>query len=73
MTRKGDMYRELVYQFLKTYIEREGYPPSVREIGDGVGLSSTSSVQYHLDTLEKTGRIQRLGRKGYKRWIKLTG
>lgn len=47
-----------IYDYL---VERtqSGIPPSVREIGRAVGLSSTSSVQAHLDTLEENGYIMR--------------
>ena len=40
-------------------IDRLGYPPSVREIGNLVGLASPSTVKHHLDTLEKMGLLQR--------------
>ncbi|MDK6924068.1 hypothetical protein QP271_26090, partial [Escherichia coli] len=36
-----------------------GYPPSIREIGDAVGLNSTSSVAYQLKELEKKGFLRR--------------
>jgi repressor LexA len=38
---------------------RKGYPPSVREIGDAVGLASSSTVHAHLETLEREGFIRR--------------
>ena len=47
-----------IYEFLKSRIKEDGYPPSVREICAGVGLSSTSSVHSHLATLEKKGFIR---------------
>ena len=40
-------------------ILEKGYPPTVREIGNAVKLKSSSSVQAHLDTLEKAGYIRR--------------
>ncbi|PKK39267.1 SOS-response repressor and protease LexA [Clostridiaceae bacterium JG1575] len=58
MSGKGVKQRE-VYQFLLTYTESKGYPPSVREICDAVDLRSTSSVQNHLQNLEKQGLIRR--------------
>lgn len=48
-----------VYNFLKTFTENKGYPPSVREICAAVGLKSTSSVHSHLKRLEKIGVIKR--------------
>ncbi|MBQ3888530.1 MAG: transcriptional repressor LexA, partial [Clostridia bacterium] len=45
-----------IYEFL---VERsmDGVPPTVREIGQAVGLKSTSSVQFNLDALEQAGYI----------------
>lgn len=48
-----------VYEFIKKHILEKGYPPSVREICKGVGLSSTSTVHGHLSKLEKNGLIRR--------------
>lgn len=48
-----------IYEFIKKQILEKGYPPSVREICKGVGLSSTSTVHGHLERLEKKGLIRR--------------
>ncbi len=48
-----------VYEFLKKHIKNTGYPPSVREVCEAVGLSSTSSAHAHLETLENKGYIRR--------------
>lgn len=48
-----------IYEFLKTYTETKGYPPSVREICAAVDLKSTSTVHGHLKRLEKKGFIKR--------------
>lgn len=48
-----------ILEFIKSEILKRGYPPSVREICDAVGLKSTSSVHSHLETLEKNGYIRR--------------
>ena len=48
-----------ILKFLKTYTENKGYPPSVREICEAVGLKSTSSVHGHLKKLEEKGLIKR--------------
>jgi len=48
-----------IYDFLLERSQTNGVPPSVREIGAAVGLSSTSSVQANLDALENAGYIER--------------
>ncbi|KLU59062.1 LexA repressor [Peptococcaceae bacterium CEB3] len=48
-----------ILDFIKSEIRRKGYPPSVREIGDAVGLASSSTVHGHLQTLEERGYIRR--------------
>lgn len=47
-----------VYQYIVKFISDNGYSPTVREIADGVGLASTSSVAGHLFKLEKYGMIR---------------
>ena len=48
-----------VLDVIRDWVERFGYPPSVREIGDAVGLQSTSSVHHQLRTLERKGYLRR--------------
>ena len=48
-----------VLEYIKNEIRTNGYPPSVREICAGIGVSSTSTVQGYLDRLEKFGYIRR--------------
>jgi len=48
-----------VYEFIKKYIYKNNYPPTIREIGEQLRLDSTSSVVYHLKKLEKQGKISR--------------
>ena len=43
--------QQAVYDFVKSYIEKKSYPPTIREIGAAVGLSSTSTVHSHVKTL----------------------
>lgn len=57
MTKHRDR-TELVLDFLDEYIARQGYAPSLREIGKAVGLLSTSSVAHCLEQLERDGRIR---------------
>lgn len=48
-----------ILEYIKNVILSKGYPPTVREICEVVGLKSTSSVHAHLETLEKNGYIRR--------------
>jgi len=48
-----------ILEFVSEYIEGNSYPPSIREIGAAVGISSTSVVSYNLRRLEETGYISR--------------
>ena len=51
--------RSKIYQFIRQAQSKNGYPPTVREICLGVGLSSPASVQYHLRALEEDGYLVR--------------
>ncbi|AIQ24366.1 repressor LexA [Paenibacillus sp. VTT E-133280] len=48
-----------ILEFIRSEVRSKGYPPSVREIGEAVGLASSSTVHGHLDRLEKKGLIRR--------------
>jgi repressor LexA len=48
-----------ILEFIRNWVERYGYPPSVREIGEAVGLVSPSSVAYQLKELERKGFLRR--------------
>ena len=48
-----------IWQFLVSYVDGHGYPPTVREIGDAVGLASPSTVHAHLANLERAGLLRR--------------
>ena len=48
-----------IWQFLAEYVVGHGYPPTVREIGDAVGLASPSTVHAHLANLERAGLLRR--------------
>jgi len=48
-----------IWDFLVGYVDRHGYPPTVREIGDAVGLASPSTVHAHLANLERAGLLKR--------------
>ena len=48
-----------IFDFIRRYASRYGYPPTVREIGKAVGLTSSSTVHAHLANLEKVGLLRR--------------
>jgi repressor LexA len=48
-----------VLEVIRESVERRGYPPTIREIGQAVGLTSTSSVSHQLQTLQKKGFLRR--------------
>jgi repressor LexA len=48
-----------IFDFIKRYSSRHGYPPTVRDIGKAVGLASSSTVHAHLANLEKVGLLRR--------------
>src|SRR5918997_6204639 len=60
-----DLGRELtkrqqeIFDFIKSYSAKYGYPPTVRDIGKAVGLASSSTVHAHLANLEKAGLLRR--------------
>ncbi len=51
--------QKAILNFIKAEVKDKGYPPSVREIGEAVGLASSSTVHGHLERLEKKGFIRR--------------
>lgn len=60
-----------IWSFLVEYVDRHGYPPTVREIGEAVGLASPSTVHAHLANLERAGLLKRDPTK--PRALELTG
>jgi repressor LexA len=58
MTKLSKRQQEIL-DFIKNEVKTKGYPPSVREIGEAVGLASSSTVHGHLARLEKKGLIRR--------------
>ena len=51
--------RQQMLEFIQSFLSQHGYPPSIRDIGAAVGISSTSVVDYNLNVLEKAGYIRR--------------
>lgn len=47
-----------IYNTMSAYIRKHGYPPTIREIGDAVGISSPNGITCHLKALEKKGWIR---------------
>ena len=69
---RGVWIREKILNTIINYIMQNGYPPTVREICDRVGLASTSSVYTHLQKMDSLGMIE-LGDEGSPRAIRVPG
>lgn len=63
MSKKGEDKQKKILEFVTNYMNENGYPPSIREICQGVGLSSTSTVHAHLETLKKNGLLEKADSK----------
>src|SRR5919106_2669845 len=48
-----------IFEFVKRYSAKHGYPPTVRDIGKAIGLTSSSTVHAHLANLERVGLLRR--------------
>jgi repressor LexA len=59
MTKHDAERRQRILECIARTVEQRGYPPSVREIADDVGLASTSAVHHHLIALERDGLLER--------------
>ena len=70
MTRHDQERRQRILDCIAQTVEERGYPPSVREIADAVGLASTSAVHHHLLALEREGLLERGGK--HSRALRLT-
>ena len=71
MTRHDVERRQRILDCIARTVEERGYPPSVREIADAVGLASTSAVHHHLIALERDGLLERSSHSS--RALRLTG
>ena len=58
-----------IYDFLVTYTVENGFPPSIKDIMKYSGHKSTSTVAGYLDSLEKKGKIKRMGKSPRAIWI----
>lgn len=70
VTRHDAERRRRILEFIAQTVDERGYPPSVREIADAVGLASTSAVHHHLTALERDGYLERSERSS--RALRLT-
>jgi repressor LexA len=70
VTRHDQERRQRILDCIAQTVEERGYPPSVREIADAVGLASTSAVHHHLLALERDGLLERGGK--HSRALRLT-
>lgn len=65
--------KQRILEYITNYIQTHGYPPSVREIGAGVGLKSTSSVHAHLARMIEIGMLETDAEVGASRAIRVPG
>jgi repressor LexA len=70
VTRHDAERRQRIVDYIARTVAERGYPPSVREIADAVGLASTSAVHHHLVALERSGQLERGSRSS--RALRLT-
>jgi repressor LexA len=59
MAKELSKRQKRILEFIREYIDEHRFPPTIREIGQTVGISSTSVVKYNLDALERRGHIER--------------
>jgi repressor LexA len=71
MAREVSDRQQRILEFLQAFIGENRFPPTIREIGEEVGISSTSVVKYNLDALERKGLIER--NREISRGIRLLG
>ena len=70
---RGVRIRAEILEFIKKYIRQHGYPPTVREIGEGVDLQSSSSVHSHLLRMFNDGTLEADAKPGAPRAIRVPG
>lgn len=65
--------RMMIYNYIVDYLEEHGYPPSIREIADGVGVRTASTVHHHLCTMFERGVLETDAKPGASRAIRVPG
>lgn len=73
MKNRKNQKQDDIYDYIVEYIKIHGYPPSVREIGAGVGLHSSSSVHAHLCRMMAAGILETDAELGSPRAIRVPG
>ena len=71
--KRGEKVRQDILEFIKQYIQQHGYPPNYREIGDGVGLKSSASVQSHISRMLADGILETDAGAGAVRALRVPG
>ena len=61
--RRGQANKQLILDFVTSFIASHHYAPTIREICEGTGIRSSSTVHLHLETLEDEGVVKRKGIK----------
>src|SRR4029078_12166210 len=59
LTKHDAARKQRIIEYIAETVRLRGYPPSVREIAEAVGLASTSAVHHHLEALEREGLLER--------------
>ena len=70
---KGEQTREKILNYIIKYILKHGYPPTVREIGEGIGLRSTSTVQAQIKKMLETRMLESDAPEGTPRALRVPG
>ncbi len=65
--------RERILEFITFYIIAHGYPPTTREIGDGTGIKSTSTINHHIHIMLDTGMLETDAEWGSPRALRVPG
>lgn len=73
INRSGEVIRTMIYDYIVDYLEEHGYPPSIREIADGVGVRTASTVHHHLCTMFERGVLETDAKPGASRAIRVPG
>lgn len=73
INRSGEVIRTMIYDYIVDYLEDHGYPPSIREIADGVGVRSISTVHHHICIMLKRKELETDAKPGTPRAIRVPG